>query len=108
MGDNRILYFLEEVVPVAVVQLILINANNDLELANGKDIAHIHALQVSKIHHRQGHGLRLMQLLELEAILLGVNTLTLGVSSDNEKGLNLYKKLNYSLMKTLDGRTPGV
>lgn len=49
-----------------------------------------------------------MQLLELEAIARGVNILTLGVDSDNEKALNLYKKLNYSLMETLEGRTPEV
>jgi ribosomal protein S18 acetylase RimI-like enzyme len=108
LTDNRILYFLEGIEPVAMVQLILKNADNRPELANGFDIAHIHALQVSKIHHRQGYGLKLMQLLEIEALALGVNTLTLGVDSDNEKALNLYRKLNYSLMKTLEGRTPEV
>lgn len=66
LNDNRILYFLEGDEPLAVVQLILKNANNDPELANGKDIAHIHALQVSKVHHRQGYGFKLMQLLEEE------------------------------------------
>ncbi|MEA9356999.1 GNAT family N-acetyltransferase [Bacteriovorax sp. PP10] len=108
LADNRILYLLEDIEPVAMVQLILKNADNRPELANGKEIAHIHALQVSKTHHRQGYGLKLMQLLELEAIARGVKTLTLGVDSDNEKALNLYKKLNYSLMKTLEGRTPEV
>lgn len=108
LGDNRNLYFLEDKNPVAMVQLILKSADNDPELANGKDIAHIHSLQVSKNQHRQGYGLKLMQLLEEEARTLGIRKLTLGVDSDNEKAINLYSKLSYTLMKTLEGRTPDV
>lgn len=108
LGDNRNLYFLEDKNPVAMVQLILKSADNDPELANGKDIAHIHSLQVSKNQHRQGYGLKLMQLLEEEARTLGIRKLTLGVDSDNEKAINLYSKLSYTLMKTLEGKTPDV
>lgn len=108
LGDNRVLYFLEESSVIAMVQLIFKNADDDPDLANGKDIAQVHSLQVSKIEHRRGYGYKFMQLLELEAKSLGIIKLTLGVDSDNEKAMNLYRKLNYTLMKTLEGRTPDV
>jgi ribosomal protein S18 acetylase RimI-like enzyme len=108
LGDNRNLYFLEkdnEI--VGMVQLILKNADGDPELANGKDIVHVHALQISKHHHRKGYGYHLMQLLEKEAKSQGILKLTLGVDGDNEKALGLYSKLGYSILKETEGRTSG-
>lgn len=109
LGNNRILYLLEkEFEPIGMVQLILRNADNDPVLANGKDIAHIHSLQISKNQHRNGYGFNLMELLEDEAKKIGISKLTLGVDSDNEKAINLYRKLNYTLVKKQEGRTPEV
>lgn len=108
LGENRNLYFLEkdnEI--VGMVQLILKNADGDSDLANGKDIVHVHALQVSKHHHRKGYGFKLMQLLEKEAKSQGFLKLTLGVDGDNEKALNLYSKLGYAILKESEGRTSG-
>lgn len=109
LGNNRILYFLEkDLEPIGMVQLILKNADEDPNLANGKDVAHVHTLQISKQHHRKGYGYKLMQLLEQEAQKQGILKLTLGVDSDNEKAIRLYEKLNYSLLKIAEGRTPQV
>lgn len=106
LGDNRVLYFLEkDNKTIGMVQLILKNADGDPELANGKDIVHVHALQISKHQHRKGYGYRLMQLLENEAKSQGIVKLTLGVDGDNEKALGLYRKLGYSLLKMTEGRT---
>jgi len=109
LGGNRILYLLENREEIlGVAQLVLNTADFDQELANGKDIAHIHALQIAKNKHRQGLGTLLMQVLEKEARKLGKTKLTLGVDEDNPKALELYKKLNYGLLKEAPGRNPGV
>lgn len=106
LGDNRSLYFLEnENKIVGMVQLIFKNADEDPELADGKDIVHVHALQISKNHQRKGYGYRMMQLLEQDAKSQGIAKLTLGVDGDNEKALGLYRKLGYSLLKMTEGRT---
>lgn len=108
LGSNRILFFLEKDNEIlGMVQLILKKADGDPELANGKDIAHVHALQISKHQHRKGYGYRLMQLLEQEVKSLDIVKLTLGVDGDNEKALCLYRKLGYSLLKATVGRTAG-
>lgn len=107
LGDNRILYFLEKDSEiVGMVQLILKNADGDSDLANGKDIAHVHALQIPKNQHRKGHAYRLMLLLEEEAKNQGLKELTLGVDASNEKAQGLYKKLGYSLLRITEGRSP--
>lgn len=109
LGENRLLYLLEDHTRViGMVQLILKNADNDSQLANGRNVAHVHALQISKDLHRKGFGNLIMQQLEDEALNLGLDQLTLGVDGDNEKALNLYKKLGYSLMKEVEGRSPEV
>ncbi len=107
--ENRLLYLLEDHSrTIGMVQLILKNADNDPELANGKTVAHIHSLQVSKDLHRQGFGILIMQQLEEEAQNLGLTRLTLGVDADNEKAVHLYKKLGYSLLKEVEGRSPAI
>jgi ribosomal protein S18 acetylase RimI-like enzyme len=109
LGDNRILYLLEgETRVIGMVQLILKKADGDPELANGKDTAHIHSLQVAKDLHRQGYARHLMQELEKEASRIGLTKLTLGVDRDNEKARNLYSSLGYTLLKEVEGRTPEV
>jgi len=109
LGDNRILYLAETSDRVVgMVQLVLRNANNDAQLANGKDVAHVHALQIAKDLHRQGFGYLLMQQLEEEARKSGLVRLTLGVDQDNEKAIHLYKKLGYVLFREANGRSPEV
>lgn len=101
LGDNRILFFLEkDDDAVGMVQLILKNADGDITLANGKDIAHVHALQISKHQHRKGYAYKLMLLLEQEAKNLRLRQLTLGLDAGNEQALRLYNKIGYSLFKT--------
>lgn len=92
---------------VGMVQLIWKNADEDPELADGKDIVHVHALQISKHHHRKGYGYKLMLLQEKEAKAQSILKLTLGVDGDNEKALGLYNKLGYSILKVTEGRTSG-
>jgi len=109
LGENRLLYLLEDHSrTIGMVQLILKNADNDPQLANGKNVAHVHSLQISKDLHRNGFGNFIMQQLEEEAVRLGLDQLTLGVDGDNEKALGLYKKLGYTLLKEAEGRSPDV
>lgn len=109
LGDNRILFILSnDVGVIATSQLILKKADNDDDLANGVDAAHIHALQVKKEYQRQGHASRLMQEVEEYARETGITTLTLGVDGDNPPALKLYDKLGYTLLKEREGRTSKV
>ena len=56
-GDNRT-FFLGKIgaTPVAMAQVIHNNADNDPELANGKNISHVHGLRVNKDFSRKGLG----------------------------------------------------
>lgn len=110
LGDNRILFLLnlKEHGTVGCVQLILKNADSDLDLANGKDVAHVHALQINKNFHRMGLASKLMLELESVARSMGIERLTLGVDGDNSKAISLYKKLDYSLLKKAEGRDKNI
>lgn len=109
LGKNRHLYLLEDRAhTIGMVQLILKNVDNDLELANGNTIAHVHSLQVAKDQHRKGFGILIMQQLEEEALRLGLNCLTLAVEEDNEKAIGLYRKLGYKILKEAEGKSPEV
>lgn len=107
MEDNRdfFLMFRGEM-PVAMVQLIYKNADNDPRLADGKSIAHIHDLEVRKDCQRQGIATEIMSQLEREAINRGITTLTLGVDDFNGVAIKLYEKLGYVQFATEEGRTP--
>ncbi len=106
-GDNRLFYIgVEETAVVAMIQLVLRNADNDPELANGKDISHIHNLQVRSELQGFGRGLRMMTYVEDRATVLGFNTLTLGVDDFNQRAIGLYHKLGYEVFKTEPGRIP--
>lgn len=105
--DNRIFFlgFHEENSPFGYVQLITKNADNDPELADGMQIAHIHDLRVKKDLQSKGFARGLMKYLEDEARLRGVRTLTLGVDNWNSRAIQFYKKLGYSEFKRESGRT---
>jgi ribosomal protein S18 acetylase RimI-like enzyme len=101
LGENRVLYFLES--GPDVVGMVQIIFKRDEE-----NTAHVHGLQVAKDKHRLGYGEHLMRLVEQKVQEAGVRRLTLGVDADNEKALNLYKKLGYSRFKVIEGRSSGV
>jgi len=109
LGDNRILYLIssKDEGTIGSVQLLLKNADEDPELANGTTTGHIHALQIDKRHHRKGLGTKLMDNLEKDAKVRGMTRLTLGVDDDNPKAIALYEKLNYKMLKTCEGREEG-
>ncbi len=107
IGSNRIIFVaLNNEEAVAMVQLVLKNADNNLELANGNEICHVHNLQVRKDLQRQGIGRELMTHVEKQATLLKKKIITLGVDGDNERAIKLYKNRNYKIFKTEEGRTP--
>lgn len=109
LGENRILFILEdEETTYGVVQLLLKHADDDPLLANGIDIAHIHALQVNKKYQRKGHALQIMKELEAHALSRGITKLTLGVDSDNPPALNLYENIGYTMLREEEGRCVGV
>ena len=107
IGDNRDIFLhLKDGKPVAMVQLIYKNADNDQELANGKDIAHIHDLEVRKDLHGRGFGKQCILDLEEFAFGKGIKILTLGVDSTNLMAKGLYEKLGYQIFKEEEGRIP--
>lgn len=99
---------LQEHGTIGSVQLILKDADSDEDLANGNDIAHIHALQINKAFHRMGFATKLMSKLELNAKEMGIRKLTLGVDGDNPKAISLYEKLGYLNLKIAEGRDKGI
>ncbi|MCP4566450.1 MAG: GNAT family N-acetyltransferase [FCB group bacterium] len=105
-GHNRYIYigYLEEKA-VAMVQIIINNADNDPDLANGEDVAHAHNLQVRNELQGQGIGKQMMAFIEDKAREMGKETLTLGVDDINERAIRLYKNIGYQVFKVEEGRT---
>ena len=104
--DNRIIFIAtNDDEAVAMVQLILKNADNDLELANSNEICHVHNLQVRKDFQRQGIGRKMMEYVEDHAKKLGKKIITLGVDGNNSRAITLYKKRGYKVFKEEEGRT---
>ena len=105
--DNRIFFlgFDAENSPFGYVQLIIQNADNDPELADGNQVAHIHDLRVKKDLQGKGFGRSLMTFLEDEARLKGIRTLTLGVDNWNSRAIQFYRSLGYTEFKREPGRT---
>ena len=107
-GDNRHLFIgYKDNVSVAMIQIILKNADNDPDLANGKDIAHVHNLQVRQELQGNGIGRDMMDFIEDRARELGKIILTLGVDDTNERAIKMYKNRGYETFKTEPGRFPG-
>lgn len=106
-GDNRLIYigYLDGKA-VAMIQLILNNADNNPEYANGRDICHVHNLQVRSDHQKQGIGWKMMDFIEDQAKKLGKSIITLGVDGDNERAIKMYKNREYQIFKKGEGRTP--
>ena len=108
IGDNRIISIATiENKTVAMIQLIMKKADNDPELADEKDICHVHNLQVRKDFQKQGIGRKMMDYVEAQAKQLGKKVITLGVDGDNARAIKLYKNRNYEIFKEEEGRRAG-
>ncbi len=107
LGINRVFFLARfDGQPVGMVQLILQHADNDPELADGRNVAHAHSLWLKKHLHRRGLASDLMRHVERQAAERGFTTLTLGVEVDNVAAVGLYKKLEYLEFKRKQGRVP--
>lgn len=107
LGANRHIYgaFIENK-SVAMIQLVVNNADNDPEQADGKTIASTHNFQVHKSFQGQGIGAKMMSFIEDQARKLGKKTLTLGVDDVNSRAIELYLRLGYEQFKIAEGRVP--
>jgi len=106
IGNNRVSFIAyDKNVAIGSVQLILKNADNDPDLANGKTIAHIHNLRVRKDAQGKGFGSLLTQHVEKYARDAGFKKITLGVDNWNENAIRFYKNLGYLSLKEAEGRT---
>ena len=106
-GDNRTFFLGRlESTPVAMVQIIHKNADNDPELANGRNISHVHGLRVHKDFTRRGLAKKMMDFVEDHSRSREQAELTLGVDDWNSPALNLYSSLGYEKFKQEPGRTP--
>ena len=106
-GNNRHMFIgIEYDAAVAFIEIILKNADNDPDLANGEDIAHVHNLRVRRELQGKGIGRQIMAFAEDMARQMGKLSLTLGVDDSHERTINLYKKLGYVVFKEEPGRFP--
>ena len=106
-GDNRLIFVgYQNDQAVAMIQMILKNADNDPELADGNKIVHLHNLQVRSELQNQGIGKEMMAFTEDKARELNKKIITLGVDNTNAKAIHLYEKLGYQIFKIEPGRTP--
>ena len=106
IGDNRHIYVgIEADEPVAMIQLVLKNADNNPKLANGQDVAHLHNLQVRKDRQGEGFGRQMMAFIEDKARQMGKKVVTLGVDDVNARAIALYNGLDYLLFEEAEGRT---
>ena len=107
-GDNRHVFVgVGDDMVVATIQLIVGNADNDPDLADGRQVAHLHNLQVRSELQGQGIGRAMMHLIENQARKMDKTTLTLGVDDNNDRAIHLYKKCGYQVFKIEPGREPG-
>lgn len=85
--------------PVGECTLILspeCNAVRGLsELADGKTIANINALRITKEYEGKGHSSKLMACVEEAAKAQGINTLTIGVEAKETRNLGIYLHWGY-------------
>lgn len=103
---NRELYLASDgIQPVGIYQLILGDADNGRDLADGTSVAHVHHLRVLKERRRQGLGRHLMLHAECEARDLGRQRLTVGVDSWNDEAIAFYRALGYAQFKEAAGLT---
>lgn len=107
IGSNRVMLLGKlNGSPVSTVQLVLENADNNPELANGTSIAHVHSLWVRREFQRRGLAEKTMRYCEELARLRGFEVLTLGVDDSNKVALSLYRKLGYATFAEEAGRSP--
>ena len=108
IGSNRFIFgaFVDNK-PAAMIQLVVNNADNDPEQADGDKVASVHNLQVCKSLQGQGIGAKMMFFIEEQARKRGKEILTLGVDDVNLRAIELYKRLGYKQFKADTGRTPG-
>jgi ribosomal protein S18 acetylase RimI-like enzyme len=106
-GDNRHIFVgREDDAVVAFIEIILRNADKDPDLANGREIAHLHNLRVRNDLQGTGIGRQMMAFAEDIARQMGKASLTLGVDDSNGRAVNLYKQLGYVVFKEEPGRFP--
>ena len=105
--ENREIYVAKDDSDICIGfgQLLLLNADNDPELANGTEIAHVHDLRVKFALQGRGLAKEFMCFLESAAAEMGKRTLTLGVDNWNNRAIALYKGLGYREFKIENGRT---
>ncbi|MBI2566756.1 MAG: GNAT family N-acetyltransferase [Candidatus Schekmanbacteria bacterium] len=107
LGTNRLAFIaFESAAPIAVVQLLLANADGDPELADGHSVAHVHHLRVSWQRKKQGMGRAMMRQVETEAREMGFRRITLGVDGDNVDAIRFYEHIGYDILKQCRGRAP--
>jgi len=106
-GDNRHMFVgLEDDAVVAFIEIILKNADNDPDLANGREVAHLHNLRVRNDLQGTGIGRQMIAFAEDRARQMGKLSLTLGVDDSHGRAVSLYKQLGYVVFKEVPGRFP--
>lgn len=74
----------------------LVREQTEPDLANGRDIGYVEAVEIIPEYRRRGIATRIMAALEDRAIGLGVKRLTIEVEPDNAPAISLYRSLGYT------------
>lgn len=93
-GKSR--FFAIVVLNKTLGSIILFTDLEDKELADGKSVCYFSNLWVHPKLRGQKIGSKLVRFVEKEAKKDGFEFLTLGVDTDNDKNINIYKHLGYS------------
>ncbi len=102
IGTNRVIWFaLVDNQVVGSIQLVLVNESAG---ANGKEVAMLHHLRVSKDKENQGIASRLNNVLEKEAKKGDFKFLVLEIEKTNLRAKHIYKHWGYKYLK--EGNDP--
>ena len=103
IGKNRTIWF-AEIDGEAVGAIQLIYDNEEKDKANGRDIAMIHHLRVSKDFEGKGIASKLNEVVEQTARKKGFKKLTLEVENENFKAKYVHEHWGYKLLS--NGKNP--
>ena len=74
------------------------------ELADGKSRAYVYSFRVRRKYRRAGLGTHMMEVVETDLRGRGLSRITLNVSKENRRALELYQRLGYKVAAHESGR----
>ena len=95
LSDKKCRFFAIVVLNKTLGRIMLFTDLEDKDLADGKTVCYFSNLWVHPKLRGQKIGSKLVRFVEIEAKKNGFEFLALGVDTDNEKNISIYKHLGY-------------